>query len=1218
MQINIGRCAAAFQEVLHVAHTRSIQILMIQEPYTGNTGNIQTSKKCIQKHPLSNKVVKSAIVIIDKTIQVVEDQRNVTENIVGVRVKYNNQVLGLVSLYLEGDGNLDEDLQTIKSVRNNLDCAKILIGGDINAKSKWWGSAEDDKRGSAIQEFCAEEGLHILNEGTEPTFYIWRGDKLFSSIVDVTMCSDRLLPYVQRWTVETDTIPSAPDHRALTMTITDDRRGNETKPTSTTRKYSTKNANWTEFTKKLQENITNSNIEEMTNKIITETDIENLATLYIDIIDKTSNTTLKPVKEHKPKGPGWWTEELTEAKAELKRLRNRIRNANINRRGLVVEQYLKAKINYKEGIEAARTTSWKEFCTKQERESLWDSIYRVLRRTSSRKECLLKDQNGTTQNPQESIKLLANTFFPEKDTHPNSLYHDNILADADNLEHEIRNGEMDADPCTESELKAVLAQTNPKKAPGEDGLTADICRKAIEAKPELYMAIVNACLRLGYFPRIWKQAHIIILPKPGKITYDSPKSYRPIGLLSIAGKIMEKIVAKRILWTLLSKKSLNPNQYGFMPQKSTEDALYDAVAIIRDAVKHKKIVVMISLDIQGAFDGAWWPGIKQQLHKQGVHGSTFALMCSYLKDREISMNYADENISRATCKGCVQGSVCGPLLWNVQMNPLLEEAEHINAHVQAFADDILIIAAAPNTKELEEHASEALKLVEKWAFKSKMSFAASKTQAVIITKKLKYDSPKLYLNGIELEYKKELTVLGLTIDSNMNFRKHLENVHTKCTAIYSALSRAARAQWGLNSEILKTIYVSVIEPIVLYAANIWAPKVKLKFNRKIMDQITRDFALRISRAHRTVSLTAAVALADVIPLHLKATERHELYLVKKGGTHPALSGREVEIRTHPADMPNPRNRTNTLLTYGLIETEEDLNKLDSNRPQIYTDGSKIDGKVGGAYTIWSNGAELKNKTFRLEDAATVFQAELVSIKEAMNTIAKSHHLLNAYILSDSRSALDLLSRSGHDNVLALEIEKYSQIIKHRSGNVELFWIKAHAGLPGNERADELAKQAAKTKKSAPIYDRVPISYVKGHIRQETLKKRLDWYTTATTGATTRMFIPDINKTYQILKDIRLTNPIAQTLTGHGGFRAYLHRFKIKDDPWCTCDEVQQTIEHLLFDCPRFGLIRHDLCQKIDLNISASTMEEIMEDTAKRKAFMIYALHIQRTVAEKNK
>ncbi|GBP60536.1 Retrovirus-related Pol polyprotein from type-1 retrotransposable element R1 [Eumeta japonica] len=102
-------------------------------------------------------------------------------------------------------------------------------------------------------------------------------------------------------------------------------------------------------------------------------------------------------------------------------------------------------------------------------------------------------------------------------------------------------------------------------------------------------------------------ATLKVIPKLGKGDYARPKSYRPIGLLPVLGKTVERMLVGRLQWHLMPK--LQATQYGFMPQRGTEDALYDLMTFYKE-LNLKKIVLMVSLSIEGAFDNAWWPALK--------------------------------------------------------------------------------------------------------------------------------------------------------------------------------------------------------------------------------------------------------------------------------------------------------------------------------------------------------------------------------------------------------------------------------------------------------------------------------------------------------------------------------------------------------------------------------------------------------------------------------
>ncbi|GBP51704.1 Probable RNA-directed DNA polymerase from transposon X-element [Eumeta japonica] len=137
--------------------------------------------------------------------------------------------------------------------------------------------------------------------------------------------------------------------------------------------------------------------------------------------------------------------------------------------------------------------SWKRFCSAQDGEEHMGRCLQGIRDTrKSRQDVLLKDDSGRVCNPDESADLLADTFFPDGQA------------------------------------------------------TASHRTSAILREPKLFLAVAHKCLRLGYFPRAWKVAVIKVIPKPGKDDYSCPKSYRPMGLLFVMGKTVERMLVSRI------------------------------------------------------------------------------------------------------------------------------------------------------------------------------------------------------------------------------------------------------------------------------------------------------------------------------------------------------------------------------------------------------------------------------------------------------------------------------------------------------------------------------------------------------------------------------------------------------------------------------------------------------------------------------------------------
>ena len=147
------------------------------------------------------------------------------------------------------------------------------------------------------------------------------------------------------------------------------------------------------------------------------------------------------------------------------------------------------------------------------------------------------------------------------------------------------------------------------KAPGKDGITSDILQQALNLLPHFITALYNGCLRTACFLRIWKKAKIIPIIKPGKEKSNDISKYRPISFISTSAKVLENILINRIMHHMHSNNLMNKNHYGFTPQTSTVDALVALKDFVQESLDDGQYVALISLDVKGSFDTAWWPSI---------------------------------------------------------------------------------------------------------------------------------------------------------------------------------------------------------------------------------------------------------------------------------------------------------------------------------------------------------------------------------------------------------------------------------------------------------------------------------------------------------------------------------------------------------------------------------------------------------------------------------
>lgn len=471
---------------------------VLQEPYVGGAGYMRSYPGVRIFQGAGEGIVKAAIAVFDPTLDIIQHPELTTNNIVVVEVRTSAWKIALISLYFEPLQPIEPYLEHLREIVGILGSSKLIIGGDANAKSMWWGSTRTDHRGEDMAGTLHELGLHVLNTGDIPTFDVIRNGKSCTNRVDLTACSTDMLDLLEKWEVVENLTSS--DHNGITFNIKMQRaKGMHVE--RTTRIYNTKKANWNKFRDKLQElrtkfKIRNSDISQINGKDQIETSINN----YTKAITGACRHAIPKKKKREILTLPWWSDELATMKKEVATKKRRIRCAAPIRKAMVVKEYLVEKERYETEAMRAQTRSWKEFCTRQDKEGVWEGIYRVLGRTSNRQEDLLLQREGKVLDAKESAMWLVETFYPQDLQENDNVYHCQIRQEAASVNGENIAGTCDP-PFTKTELDIASKSFNPKKAPGADSFTADVCLNAIESDPEMFLGLINKCLEYHCFPK---------------------------------------------------------------------------------------------------------------------------------------------------------------------------------------------------------------------------------------------------------------------------------------------------------------------------------------------------------------------------------------------------------------------------------------------------------------------------------------------------------------------------------------------------------------------------------------------------------------------------------------------------------------------------------------------------------------------------------------------
>ena len=294
-------------------------------------------------------------------------------------------------------------------------------------------------------------------------------------------------------------------------------------------------------------------------------------------------------------------------------------------------------------------------------------------------------------------------------------------------------------------------------------------------------------------------------------------NYRPISLISVVGKCMERCVYKHIYNYLLIHILITCHQSGFTPGDSAINQLLYLTNEFGKALDDGKEIRVIFCDISRAFDRVWHRGLLHKLESIGIGGPLLMWLASYLQDRKqrvvINNSFSDwKNINA----GVPQGSILGPLLFLIFINDIVDD---IQSTVKLFADDtsLYLIVDEPNTAV--ETLNNDLSKIHTWSKQWLVSFNPNKTETMTLSRKLnKPVHQPLLMDNTQISTVSEHKHLGVVLSDNGGWQNHIDLV---CKKAYNRINILCKFKFILDRETLEKMYLVFIRPILEYADVVW-------------------------------------------------------------------------------------------------------------------------------------------------------------------------------------------------------------------------------------------------------------------------------------------------------------------------------------------------------------------------------------------------------------
>ena len=420
----------------------------------------------------------------------------------------------------------------------------------------------------------------------------------------------------------------------------------------------------------------------------------------------------------------------------------------------------------------------------------------------------LKNNNGEMIFDPKTASNLINDFFTSigpklaQTFNRNWLFHGTLIDD-----------QMDNMSVTEEEVILLCKEINTNKSSAIENLSANILKLAFITLSKQLTYVFNLSLGTATVPKSWKNATVTPLFKAGDVSQCN--NYRPISVLPLPGKILEKIVHKRLNTFFEANNILNPNQGGFRKNQSTTNTTAKFLDSIYESINNKEFSIATYIDFSKAFDTVPHDILLKKLKLYGVRGKNLKWIKSYLTNRKQKtfFNNVASNYALITC-GVPQGSVLGPLLFLIYINDLVDVIENCNTFL--YADDTVLVSSARNIHDAHRSMQHDLDNITNWCKSNRLTLNIKKTKSMIFGSKHKIKrihAPRLQMNDIPLDYVTTYKYLGITADQTLNFNLNLNQI---IKTVSYKLSLLSKLKVYISTEAAIQVYKSMVVPYFDY------------------------------------------------------------------------------------------------------------------------------------------------------------------------------------------------------------------------------------------------------------------------------------------------------------------------------------------------------------------------------------------------------------------
>ena len=498
----------------------------------------------------------------------------------------------------------------------------------------------------------------------------------------------------------------------------------------------------------------------------------------------------------------------------------------------------------------------------------------------------LSDENlGIITENSEIEEKLFNTFFQSEHLNEAELdqnFYEEIIKEYEEIQD---HNKIDQNVCNEhnpkyklnapiclKEIKDAIKHTKVNKGLDNHNMHPKMLKNFGDNALSLLEKLFNECLNHGHW--VWDKAKVVFLKKDGKDSYAQPGSYRPISISSYVGKLLEKILAKRIAQYLASIGVYDPNQEGFTPKRNTIRYLNRMNLQIKFDLSNGNTVVGLFIDFEKAFDSIWKKGLIVKMSRMNMNGKTLTLIDNFLENRKVTLNvngYMGE-VRNTSTHGLPQGSALSPVLFKLYLLDILEEFNsNEDIKVFKFADDGSVIISKKTSTECVESLGQVMQSLQSWSRKWRMVINCQKNKTEYIKFGIAKDTDNIpetmKLGDKDVRRVKETKVLGLIVDEKLLYSTHCQMVLNRLLGKWAMVCRYCNNHWGFKQNVIRQIATSLILSILHYAGLIWMTNTNLTEIEKLWYKIVKASTGAVFNIRKSI----AEVIIGIPPIYIQNT-----------------------------------------------------------------------------------------------------------------------------------------------------------------------------------------------------------------------------------------------------------------------------------------------------------------------------------------------------------